>query len=769
MKIFGEPLTKTDIIALSFISLQVFILILNWNYLPTAELDTPYHLLMGKMFSDYDTVMLWDYYEYAPVGRPHLYPPLEHVLLWFIHDITGADWWNIGRFISLIQYPLPLFTVWFFSRKLFNPLTALASVVSLSVSYDFWFWQVSVAPTALIVALFPLFLYSFYKKKVLISIVLLTSFLYLHLGLPYIVILCTFIFSLFSLYKTREYIKQFAVVTGFSVLFFLPWVIHILLHREWLRYGSHAFFDPLSLLVGINVLTAAFFVIGIVICVKKARVDLKYLLVFSATVGFLAVMLYGWRYTSHSPIINCIVTGIGFETVYVTIAKTYSRKKVAACFLLILIPMGVFSLELVPGMSRAGGLPGQIPQNQPQTPQNQVQIPQNQFPPMQNQMPQNQMLNNKLQQKPKQPQQPGFGELLRNPSLRLVQSPLLEMINSLRTGTRPPRVWQINNPEIDELIDWIINNTSEDEILHVENGMLADYLALFTGRRTDSGMYREVTSTELFQAIQEGKKSGIVIIEAENMRGQLPPGMTVLHQFGNLLLMQGAKSELIPQQVALHLDDFFVLLEHPEPHILDQWMEVITHVAPQRVYIGVRQKDVTAPELERFITELRPLCEVRLSIIVEDSTIDCNTLPDVTAVRLVIPQEKISSAFIESVRHALNPAINLEIGIIGPPITENRKVAESVVEVLPFVDRVVRHVPPTVEFIRAVQKEQSLLGEKFFIQIDTYRGEFEVTAEELYMLLQTSQSITHNSPIVEFKYPPARPGLLDFLKKVYAV
>jgi len=675
MKVLGEKLTRIDYITLGFIAFLTIILILNWSFLPTSELDTPYHLLMGKMFADYDTVMLWDYYEYAPIGRPNLYPPLEHILLWWMHDLTGVDWWNIGRFVSLIQYPLPMVAVWFFCRKIFNPVTALASVVFLSVSIEFWFWQVSVAPTSLIVSLFPFFLYSFYRKKVLTSILLLTSFLYLHLGLPYVVILCAFLFSLFSLYKTREYMKHFAIVTGASVLLFLPWIIHILMYQDWLGFGGHRAFDPLSLLFGINILTAIFTVFGILKCLDRVKVDLKYLLVLSAFVGFFAVAFYGWRYKMHSPIINCIIAGIGFETIYCGILErtAVSRKKVAAVLLLLLIPLGAFSINVFPaGPSN----PGPVPQPQPQL-QNQP-FPQ---PPMQ---PLNQNLpNHPVQQPPNQPKNQPKNQLPlpqqqfqpvkqpkkplepKTPLFQVQRSPLLEMLKSLKTGERPPRSWQITNPEIDALIQWIIDNTSEDEILHVQNGMLADYLALHTDRRTDSGMYREVNQPELMQAIQEGKKSGIVIMEAKEFPGQPPPGITIIEQFGNMLVLQGMKPEHIPSQIPFRLKDFFLLLEKPEPHTVTQWATTIAHIRPRHVYVGIRQKDVKNPEVQHLIDELNRSCNVGLSIIVEDGDPqNITSLPGITTLRLVMPQEKISPEFVESVRNSLDSKIGLEIAIL---------------------------------------------------------------------------------------------------------
>ncbi len=763
MKIFDRRHT-IDYITLGFILFYTFILVLNWNFLPTSELDTPYHLLMGKMFADYDTVMLWDYYEYAPEGRPNLYPPLLHILLWWAHDLTGADWWSIGRVVSILQYPLSFLSVWFVSRKLFNPVTALASVVFLSVSNEFWFWQVSVAPTALIVALFPLFLYTFYQKKVLASIGLLSSFLYLHLGLPYIVILCIFLFSLLSLYQTRAYLKQFCVVTGISVLFFLPWVFHLLMYRDWLKFGAPGQFE-VSSLFNMNVLTVIFFILGIVICLKK-RVDLRYVLVLSACVGFLAVAVYGWRYRTHSPIINCMVAGIGFEAVYMRVMTVSRSRKVAAVVLLLLVPLGFFSVNCGLGISlpqQGGQLQGRglnqpVQPLQPGQPFQSSQRYGPQFPSQPGQP-----FQPLPAQVPPQPPRSRLGP--RRFRLSVQPTPLIEMLNSLKTGERPARVWQITNPEIDDLIQWVIQNTSQDEILHLENAMLADYLALFTGRRTDTGMYREVSSPELFQAIREGRKSGIIILEVGRFREQpISPGMVVLEQFGDLLVVQGMKPEIIPQEVPLHLEDLFILFSPKDSQIIPVWRDVISMLKPRRVYLGVLQRDVTSPEVKQFIQVVKTLnCEVGIAIIVEDP----KTLifPDVTSIRLIVPQEKISPAFIESVRSALDPKTALEIAVLGPPISENTM--KTLRKVLPLVDRIVRHVPPDVESISMVEREQ--LGNKMYIQIDTKRGLIEPRPDELYMLLQAASRITGSRIIIEFGNPPQSYELLEFLRRVYAV
>jgi hypothetical protein len=732
MKCISDRITTIDLLALSCIGLVSLLLIAHWDSL-SSGIDTPYHLLMGKMFSDYDTVLLWDYYEFAPMGRPNLYPPLEHTIIWIMHDATGAGFLDIGRFIGLIQYPLSLLTVWIFCRKLFTSLVALAAVVFLSLSHTFWSWQISVAPTALIIALFPLFLYAYYTGRTLLSIALLSAFFYLHLGLPFIVIACIFIFSVLSLSRTTKYIRQFLIVTGFSVLIFLPWMIHILTFREWLRFSPHNA-DIFSSIIAFNILTLPFFIYGLVISYRRGKTDLKYLLLLSAVAGSLGILFYGWRFRVHSPIITCVVTAIGLEAFIITVNRSQNKRKMTALFIILLLPLGAFSLTFsynlpvhTPAPMQNAPLPG-APQQQP--------------------------------------------PLRKDVSIRVhpTYSPVILMATSLTTGGFPPQMWQIWSPHVDSLVQWIQTNTSEDEILHVENGPLADYLALLTGRRTDSGMYREVTSEELFQAIREGKKSGILILEAEK-RGMLPlKGMTVLSQFGNFLVIQGMKPEEAPAVLPFHLQDLFILLERPDE--IPLWHQFIAQVHPRRVYVGTWQKTLGEPWLHQFISDLHSQgCEVGLSIIVQGLPLK-DTIPrGISVVRLVVPQEKISYALIESVRASLDPSIMVEISVLGAPIRPGTPVSETLVSILPLVDRIVRHTPPNVESIRIVADEQGALGTAVSIQIDTYRGQYEITPDELYLLLESACSITgcDGAVIIEFRRPPTSLSLISFLKTVYAV
>jgi hypothetical protein len=673
-----------DKIALSVITAMSMLMVLNWEILPTAEMDAPYHLLMGKMFADNNSVVLWDYYEYAPLGRPHLYPPFLHVLIWGIHDLTGIVYWDIGKLFSLVQYPAALLALWYFVRSLFSSKLAVASVTVLASNRMFWWWEGSLAPTALDLALFPLFLLFFYKKRFWITVALLTIFLYSHLGIPYIFILSIGLFALFK----KEYRIFFAKVTGLSLLLFTPWLIHLFLNREWIVAHSVSQFSFLSLL-NFNPLTICFLFIGLYVLVKKVA-DPRYFLILATFVGFLPIIYtYGARYTMHSPIITCIVFGGGITYFFSRIQKRYASLLFVG-FLILIVTVSP-TVSFIARMPQGGN--------------------------------------------PPQRQNPPEGELHeQNPSQRqrlIFQTPFLSMVSGLR-GERPAGVWQMNSDETEELIEWITENTSENEILHVPAGNVACYITLMTGRVTDSGMYHEVRSEEMAEAIAEERKSGIFIFDAEFFKRRIPENLEILARFGGLVV---ASMEFGAREMRVAIQDFFVFVGSNLGPIED--------LAKLDFYVGVDQKTV------RRVRGVK-----KLGILVSDEDELLNDIKALTytpqILRLVTYSGNIK---VETLKEAKKYCEELEIGIIGPNVVSYD---ESIIR---EVDRVVRHVPPNVEVIEAVaSREQEQVREKYWIQIDTSMR--TIGAEEVIFLVNSTEKYLDNAVIIELNDPTLLSELL---------
>ncbi|HOP09099.1 MAG TPA: hypothetical protein PLC12_02665, partial [Candidatus Methanofastidiosa archaeon] len=53
----------------------------NLNKFSPNVIDLWYHLAIARKILELGTIPLWDFWEFAPAGRPHLYPPLSHLLI----------------------------------------------------------------------------------------------------------------------------------------------------------------------------------------------------------------------------------------------------------------------------------------------------------------------------------------------------------------------------------------------------------------------------------------------------------------------------------------------------------------------------------------------------------------------------------------------------------------------------------------------------------------------------------------------------------------
>ncbi|HDM22479.1 MAG TPA: hypothetical protein ENG20_01680 [Methanomicrobia archaeon] len=661
-------------LSLGLIVCFTVLMAVNWDNLPTAEMDAPYHLLMGKMYADYDRVVLWDYYEYAPLGRPQLYPPFLHVLIWWIHDLTGTEYWTIGKLFSFVQYPVALLSLWYFTRSLFGSRVALASLSVLASNRMFWWWEGSLAPTALDLAIFPLFLLFFYRKRFWPSVALLTIFLYSHLGIPYVFILGTGLFALFR----REYRVFFIKVLSLSLLLFSPWLIHVLLNMEWISAHNPSKFFFLIFL-NFNPLTVIFLFIGFYLLIKKFS-DARYALIIATFLSFLPIIyMYGMRYSMHSPIINCVVFGIGITYFFSEIGSKIGKKYANIVF-------AVFLIVIIVVSPTVSFIPQRSHRNAQKAPQKQ----------------------------------------------RIVfQTPFLSMIAGLN-GERPKGIWQMNPEEMQELIDWIMENTSENEILHVAAGNLACYITLMTGRVTDSGMYHEVGSEEMYREISQERKSGIFIFDINFFRKGIPHNLNILARCGSIVV---ASVEFRPTKMPLRIKDVFIYVGKD--------LMLLEEIKDRNIYIGVDQS---------VITSIKDVKKLSVLVVNEDQLQkDLRNLryrPEV--LRLVTYSGKIR---IDTLKEAKKHCRELELGVIGPNIVSYRK------DLIEMIDRVVRHTPPDMEFInKVIPEEKKDVGDKYWVQIDISMRKIGV--EEVTALINASQRHVGDRIIIEARDPKILSELL---------
>ncbi len=512
METSATPLSNKrlfDALAVAFIVIQALLLVLNWHNYPT-ELDTSYHLLMGKMFAEHGKVVLWDSLEFAPVGRPQLYPPLEHIVIWLTHAATQASYMDTGRLIVVVQALLGLGCAWLFPRYLFGTAAGLFSLLFFASSTECWWWQTAVVPTAIIGALFLPFLFLFYKKRVLGSILLLTACFYFHYGFTCLFVAVVFLATLSYGPYRRQYLKNALVVTAASLAFFGPWIWHMARYKEYLfnhvdslSIGALQVFSLVvnfaEVFLQLNFFLWAFAIVGLCVCTKKRREGYAYsLLVAGFWSFFIFLFAYrGSRFNAHAPIFMAPLAGLGARVV-LDMASRLSRQAARKALYAALALVALFSIFLELHLLT----PSLVQQNQ-----RHIKY---------------------------------MG--LREEEVFLRPTPLLNEFMAMATGgpLRGKHVIRIQNifssPDTAALLTYIKKYVPASEIIHISNGALADYIVLETGRKTDWGMFWEVLTPQMKKAIDLRCFWGVYISNDED--------------FGDLMPLYYKRHSIVPKTIA---------------------------------------------------------------------------------------------------------------------------------------------------------------------------------------------------------------------------
>lgn len=256
-----EKINKWDYAVLAIILVNLVLLVYRFDMFPKF-VDIYYHFSAARAFELVNGIVLHDFWEYAPSGRPHLYPPFFHVLILMFIKL-GLKIEFLLKIISLAIFPLLQVTAWLAFRKLFNKKTAFYIVLLLSSSYSFYWFETNMLPAALVIIFSIIIYYLIERNKLASASVLLALSLYTHLGLSLIIILSLIIYALLRKERLKIVFKALII----SILLFLPWLIHILQNIDFLSVGNQANFIEWKL----HFLLLFFAIAGVFYCLKAKK------------------------------------------------------------------------------------------------------------------------------------------------------------------------------------------------------------------------------------------------------------------------------------------------------------------------------------------------------------------------------------------------------------------------------------------------------------------------------------------------------------------
>jgi len=306
--------------------------VLRWKMFPQF-MDFYYHIHTAWGFVQAGGYSSWDFWQYAPFGRPHIYPPALHLLLAFFLKL-GFSPVILAKALEALLPPVFLFSVWFFIRKEYGRRLALFFVITFASSMSFYLSLSNNIPATLAL-LCGIWAYSrLIHKKVFSAALLLALSFYFHISVPWVFVLAFFFIILFEK-KSR---KTTSVVLLLGLLLSLPVFYRQITALRSVSLGGaletqYSEFKPLEY---------ALATIGI-FYIWRLRRDLVFFI--SLLLGSFFLILYPYRFFSaqgYFPVILLAASGLEGIVIYLSDKKIKKLLVLLLCCYLFFFSVTIF-------------------------------------------------------------------------------------------------------------------------------------------------------------------------------------------------------------------------------------------------------------------------------------------------------------------------------------------------------------------------------------------------------------------------------------------
>ena len=325
-----------DHLAKVFIFIFLLLQCIRWSIL-LQSMDIYYHLLTAWGFIQAGGYSGWDFWQYAPLGRAHIYPPFFHLVLAGLIKL-GVNQIILAKVCEVLAPSIFLAVLWKFIKTHYGKRLAFFVILVFFSSFSFYLSLINHLPATLAFIFGILSWDQFFKGKLLRSAILLALCFYTHIGLSWFF---TLVFLLYSSINKEEK-RGGLFILGTTLILALPMIIKEL---HGLKFISALGLDMRErYLSQVKVIDFLFGLAGLTIALKRrGRCDL-FLAFFIAGLIFL---LYPYRFFSAEGYFSVILLAALFlERLYQGINKRYVIFTIAL-FTLILSPTWAFYQDTV--------------------------------------------------------------------------------------------------------------------------------------------------------------------------------------------------------------------------------------------------------------------------------------------------------------------------------------------------------------------------------------------------------------------------------------
>jgi len=300
------------------------------DYWPDNDLG--YHISLARQYALHGTYF-WDQLNWAPTGRPNLQGPALHIAVGTLGRLLGGrgdDYIHAFSVLAILQWAAAMFTAVFFARRLAGDRAALFAGVLLSGSiYSAASFFVGV-PSGWIFILTPWALHFFLQDRYLLSALVTSLVMYVHLGGASVAP-----FGIFLAAVLTKRWKGLLLTGGLTAVLTLPYTVHLLRYLSWYTGRRGHVAGSVALLIYLLAVP------GLVLMARRWRQHLFYLIWAAAPMAWL--FQDRLRFFLQSTIVAAVIAG-GF--VAYVLQRWHARRVHAVLATALVLVATVFPLSI---------------------------------------------------------------------------------------------------------------------------------------------------------------------------------------------------------------------------------------------------------------------------------------------------------------------------------------------------------------------------------------------------------------------------------------
>ena len=314
-----------DFYSKAIIAVFVLFQLMRWSMLP-QYMDIYYHLHTAEGFLKAGGYSTWDFWQYAPVGRPHIYPPFFHIILALLMKIRLSPMF-LARFFEVLTPVAFLIVLWNFIRKSFDNRLAFFVLLASFSLFSFCLSLSNNIPAALALIFGIIAFDQFFRKGAWRALIFFTLMFYTHIGVSWF-----FIFTLgfYGLFNSHARQKCLGLLSA-SIILAAPILIrefNLLINNPAIGFGlNEKYFSKIKV---IDYLFAAY---GLILIVK---IKGRYRIFVSLLAASLVFLIYPYRFFPAEGFLPVILlVGVAFTHLFDKFKLAKKRIKIISALVLI--------------------------------------------------------------------------------------------------------------------------------------------------------------------------------------------------------------------------------------------------------------------------------------------------------------------------------------------------------------------------------------------------------------------------------------------------